>query len=117
MTKIIDKPAFYENYGDYGKEFMSEIIQLFLSEYQKDLEEIDIAITHNNAKKLDFHAHKLKSTFRNFTNPCSPGDLSYELEMMGKNNNLTNSRQIFEKLLIQTAIFISDLKEIEQEIR
>lgn len=116
MTKIIDKAKLFENYGEYGNEFIVDIINMFFEEYTKDIYGIREAIMQNDAKKLDFHAHKIKSSFKNFSNPCTPGDLSFQLEMMGKNNDLSNAAAIYQELLNQTAIFVEDLNEIKSEV-
>ena len=68
MTKIIDKAKLFENYGEYGNEFIVDIINMFFEEYTKDIYGIREAIMQNDAKKLDFHAHKIKSSFKNFSN-------------------------------------------------
>ncbi len=116
MTRIIDKALFLENLGSYGKDFLNEIIQIFFEEHQKDLEAIANAIELKNAKQLNFHAHKLKSTFRNFSNPCHPAELAYKLEIMGKEGDFSQTQEIFDELLIQTSYFINDLKEIKDEL-
>ncbi len=116
MTKIINKEKLFENFGDYGNDFIIEIIDMFLEEHIIDIEGISKAILENDAKKLDFHAHKIKSSFKNFSNPCTPGELSFQLEMMGKQNNLQNAAEVFQELLLQTSTLIDDLKEIKQEI-
>lgn len=116
MTQIINKVKLLENYGEYGNEFIIDIINMFFEEYIKDIQGIREAIMQNDAKKLDFHAHKIKSSFKNFSNPCSPGDLSFQLEMMGKNNDLSNAAAIYQELLNQTAIFVDDLNEIKKEL-
>lgn len=118
MTKIINKKTLLNNYGDYGNDFILEIIDMFFEEHIKDIEGIKQAIEMNDAKKLDFHAHKIKSSFRNFTvsEPCLPGELSYQLEMMGKKNDMSNSSAVFQELLIQTEWFINDLHEIKKDL-
>lgn len=117
MTKIINKTTLLENYGDYGNDFILDIIEMFFEEHIKDLDGIKEAIQQNDAKKLDFHAHKIKSSFRNFSNPCIPGDFAFQLEMMGKENNLEKAASIFQELLLQTDFFIEDLNEIKKELK
>ncbi len=116
MTQIINKVRLLENYGEYGNEFIVDIINMFFEEYTKDIQGMREAIIQNDAKKLDFHAHKIKSSFKNFSNPCTTGDLSFQLEMMGKNNDLSNAAAVYQELLNQTAIFIEDLNEIKKEL-
>jgi HPt (histidine-containing phosphotransfer) domain-containing protein len=117
MTKIINKSTLLENYGDYGNDFIIEIIDMFFEEHIKSIEGIKEAISTNDSKKIDFWAHKIKSSYRNFENPCLPGELSFQLEMMGKENNISNAASVFQELLIQNTIFIEDLNEIKNELK
>jgi hypothetical protein len=117
MTRIINKSKLIENYGDYGNDFIIEIIDMFFEEHIKSIEGIKDAISENNPKMVDFWAHKIKSSYRNFENPCLPGELSFQLEMMGKENDISNAASVFQELLLQNTIFIEDLNEIKNELK
>lgn len=116
MTKIIDKSALMQNYGEYGNDFLRDIINMFFEEHVKDIEGINQAIISNNPSQLDFHAHKIKSSFRNFTNPCAPAEIAYQLEMIGKSGTTQGAQPLFEQLKFLTQQFIKDLHEILNDL-
>jgi len=116
MTKIIDKAVLMQNYGEYGNDFLRDIINMFFEEHVRDLTGIDEAIENNIPSKLDFHAHKIKSSFRNFSNPCAPAEIAFQLEMIGKNGSIQGAKPLFEQLKFLTSQFVKDLEEILIEL-
>lgn len=116
MTKIIDKTILMQNYGEYGNDFLRDIINMFFEEHVKDIDGINQAIDSDNPSKLDFHAHKIKSSFRNFSNPCPPADIAYQLEIIGKSGTTQGAQPLFEQLKFLTQQFVKDLQEILSEI-
>jgi two-component system, sensor histidine kinase and response regulator len=76
---------------------LTEIVKLFSGDYPKMMAEIRDAITAGDAYRLDRAAHALKGSVANFgTGPAY--EAARRLEMMGKNNALTEGMKTFALL-------------------
>jgi len=87
---IIDKATFDELKEMSGDDFINELIDTFLEDAPKMIEEIKTAHTASNAEVFRRAAHSLKSNALTFgANQLAA--LAKELEMIGKENRLTET--------------------------
>lgn len=81
----IDKATFDELKQISGAEFISELIDTFLEDAPKLVEEIKSALNANHADSFRRAAHSLKSNAATF-GASQLAELAKELEMMGREN-------------------------------
>jgi HPt (histidine-containing phosphotransfer) domain-containing protein len=82
---------------DGDKELLIECFDEFLSDMPQTLAEIQNAIEQKNALNLDEAAHKLKGSLR-YMGAAQAADVAYQLEIMGKEQNLELSDDAFKTL-------------------
>lgn len=82
---------------DGDKELLIECFDEFLSDMPQTLAEIQSAIEQKNALRLDEAAHKLKGSLK-YMAAAQAADVAYQLEMMGKEQNLELSDDTFKTL-------------------
>jgi HPt (histidine-containing phosphotransfer) domain-containing protein len=84
---VIDRATFDELKEISGEDFINELIDTFLEDAPKLMEEMSVALDMNNAETFRRAAHSMKSNAATF----GAGQLSAvarELEMLGKENKL-----------------------------
>jgi len=84
---VIDKATFDELKEMSGAEFINELIDTFLEDAPKLIEEIKSALKENNADSFRRAAHSLKSNAATF-GASQLSALAKELEMLGKENKI-----------------------------
>jgi len=84
---VIDKTTFDELKQMSGDEFINELIDTFLEDAPKMIEEIKSGLAANNADTFRRAAHSMKSNAATFGASQLAG-LAKELEMLGKENKL-----------------------------
>ena len=85
---VIDEKTFAELKQMSGAEFINELIDTFLDDSPRLIEEMESALKINNVDSFRRAAHSLKSNAATFgANELSA--LAMELEMLGKENKLT----------------------------
>lgn len=95
-TTIIDFIAMGEHFaGD--EDILVSMIENFLVQTPLLITEIANAITVGNAKDLEVSAHTLKGNVSNFFAKTILKSLQ-ELEQMGKNNNLSEASETFQRI-------------------
>ncbi|HLO90133.1 MAG: Hpt domain-containing protein [Chloroflexota bacterium] len=79
---MVNKQEFLDTYNYFDKEILTEIIDIFLSEYPGRFEKLYKDIELRNYNDLRFDAHGLKGVVATF---CAPEakQLAYELEKAG----------------------------------
>jgi len=82
---------------DGDEELLIECFDEFLSDMPQTLAEIQSAIEQKNALNLDEAAHKLKGSLR-YMAAAQAADVAYQLEIMGKEQNLELSNDMFKTL-------------------
>ncbi|EOC99268.1 MASE3 domain-containing protein [Caldisalinibacter kiritimatiensis] len=82
---------------DNNKELLQRLLKIILKNYPNQLTSIKESINTNNSKQLHRNAHGLKGTLSNFTSGI-PYQLAYQLEVMGKNNELDKAIEIYKQL-------------------
>ena len=87
---VIDEKTFAELKQMSGAEFINELIDTFLEDSPKLIEEMESALKVNNVDTFRRAAHSLKSNAATFgANELFA--LATELEMLGKENKLTET--------------------------
>ncbi len=87
---VIDQTTFEELKQMSGEDFINELIDTFLEDAPKMIEEIKSALNANNADSFRRAAHSMKSNALTFGATQLAG-LAKELEMLGKENRLSDS--------------------------
>jgi HPt (histidine-containing phosphotransfer) domain-containing protein len=84
---VIDKTTFEELKEMSGEDFINELIDTFLEDAPKLIEEINAALHTNDADTFRRAAHSMKSNAATF-GASQLAALAKELEMLGKENRL-----------------------------
>lgn len=87
---IIDQAIFDELKQMSGADFINELIDTFLEDAPKIIEEIRSALSSNNADSFRRAAHSLKSNAATF-GASQLAALAKELEMLGKENKINEA--------------------------
>ena len=96
---VINIDELYERVaGD--EELLHEIIELFMEDYNDHLDNINQAISTNNVELLTKAAHTLKGAVATFAAEQAR-NAAFTLEKMGRNNDLSGSREANEILLVE----------------
>jgi len=104
---LIDFSLVLDNFGG-DSELLVNTINLSIKLIPQHLEKIRAAVTANDAKALEISAHTLKGSLGIYLyQPIV--STAFELEKMGRNNNLTHSQETFLSLEKQLALFLRDL--------
>ena len=90
----------WETFNEYAAILKSQF-RSFLKDYLVAgpdlLSEINDSINEGDAKKVQYHAHKFKSTSQVF-GAEEVADLAAKLEIMGKNNTIEHGHKVFMEL-------------------
>lgn len=102
FESLMDKDVKYDlsflyRVSEGDLELKHKIIKVFLNSYPQKLKEIMIAINNENYKLLKESAHSLKGAVSNF-GAETIHNMAYELELMGKNCEITKAFETFEEL-------------------
>jgi len=109
---VINKAIFDELKEMSGADFINELIDTFLEDAPKMLDEIKTAFASGNAEVFRRAAHSLKSNAATF-GADQLAVLAKELEMIGKENKLAETGDRL-KLLEETYASVRDgLKELK----
>lgn len=84
---VIDKPTFEELKEISGSDFINELIDAFLDDAPKMINEMQTALDTGDVESFRRNAHSLKSNANTF-GALELGALAKELEQMGRENNL-----------------------------
>ena len=93
----LDKAVALERLGG-DEELLKEVAALFLDEYPTIVTEIGAAIQAQNAQQVERAAHSLKGSVSNFGSDAAL-EAAYELEKMGRANDLTNAEPAYAHLV------------------
>lgn len=79
------------------EDLLKEIARLFLDEYPDSLRKLEAAISNQDSKQVEHEAHTLKGSVANF-GAVKAISSAFELEQMGRNNDLSQAVQSFQQL-------------------
>lgn len=112
---MIDKDTFNMTYGDFGKEAITEIVNIYIDEHEERLKTIKNNIEKNNLKELGENAHSLKgATASLFDNETA--DNCKKLEMKAKNNDSSGLGEIYSELEKNVLKLVDDLEQMKKEL-
>lgn len=83
---------------DGNKSLIIDCFKDFLETYPDYLKDIEAAIASGNAIMLDESAHKFKGALK-YLAAKSTAAIAFQIELMGKKNNLTHAQETFEALM------------------
>jgi len=110
---IIDRQALLERVaGDL--DLLRELIDLFLDDSFRLDDRIQKAVASKDADDLERAAHALKGTLLNFE-AKSAADIAQALETMGRNRDLTQTRNPASELQRQVQVVIAELKAMTNQ--
>ena len=112
---MIDRQKFNETFGQFDKQTVVEIIDIFLSEYAGRFEKLRKNVAGRDFEQLKFSAHSLKGVIANFMDPVTI-ELSKQLDDMAKNHLQSGLDQVYEDLERNTLLLLEEMKKIRQEL-
>jgi HPt (histidine-containing phosphotransfer) domain-containing protein len=108
---VIDEKTFAELKQMSGAEFINELIDTFLDDSPKLIEEMESALKVNNVDSFRRAAHSLKSNAATFgANELFA--LAKELEILGKENKLTETGNRLKALQESYESVLKELSEL-----
>ena len=109
---VIDKTTFAELKQMSGAEFINELVDTFLEDAPKLIEEISSALKANNADSFRRAAHSMKSNAATF-GASQLAELAKELEMLGKENKLHETGNRLRALEEAVESACNELRELK----
>jgi HPt (histidine-containing phosphotransfer) domain-containing protein len=100
---------------DDDKELLIECFDEILNSMPQTLAEIQSAIEQGNASSLDEAAHKLKGSLK-YIAAAHAADVAYQLEIMGKQQNLELSDDAFKTLIYECEKVKKFMEQYKAEI-
>jgi HPt (histidine-containing phosphotransfer) domain-containing protein len=107
-NKAFDKDELLERV-DGEKEFLAELIEIFINNIPEQLSEIQKAVDNRNSEELEKSAHKLKGAISNFGEKAA-FEAALQLEMMGRNNRLDGVEEVYNTLIKDVECLANALK-------
>jgi CheY-like chemotaxis protein len=114
LRESVDKTALLTRVGG-DAQLLHELIDLFLMECPRMMDEVRKALENQNAKTLERTAHALKGSVGNF-NINTATDAALNLERMGQSGDLSLARVAFEDLEGELAWVTPALERIGKEL-
>ncbi len=111
---VIDFVQLNENFQYYDREIITEVIDIFLDEYDDRISNLEKNIAEKDFKALAFNAHSLKSVIANYMAPKAL-ELSGRLEEKGLNHSEEGLIELFAELKDTTKEMLQELKDYLQK--
>lgn len=109
---VIEKTTFNELKQMSGDDFINELIDTFLEDAPKMITEMQTALAANNAETFRRAAHSMKSNANTF-GAGALATLAKELEMLGKEQNLSEAGSKLKALEEACASACEELKRLK----
>lgn len=106
---VFDKDEILKRF-DGEKEFLAELVEIFINDIPKQLSEIQKAVNNHNSNDLEKSAHKLKGAIANFAEKAA-FEAALKLEMMGRENRLGGVKETYDTLVNEVECLVNALKE------
>ncbi|MBN2746650.1 MAG: Hpt domain-containing protein [Bacteroidales bacterium] len=111
---MLDIHQFESTYGDFGAEMISEIIDIYLAEYDQRFD-----LMANNIRDLDFkslgaNAHSFKGATAVLYD-AEVAELARQLEYKGKEENADGLMDLFTQLRAEADKLIVQLKQLKKK--
>ncbi len=108
-NRTFDKDEILEKF-DGDKEFIAELVEIFINDAPEQLSEIKEAVGNLNSEDLQKSAHKLKGAIANFEQKAA-FETALKIEMMGRNNRLEGAEDAYGTLAGEVGYLMDALKE------
>ncbi len=108
-NRVFDKDEILKKF-DGDKEFLAELVVVFINDIPEQLSGIKEAVNNQNSKELVKTAHKLKGSVANFEENAA-FEAALKLEMMGRENRLDGVKDAYDILVKEVAYLANALKE------
>ena len=95
---------------DNDKEFLKELVEIFINDAPEHMSEIKEAVDSRNSEALVKSAHKLKGAVANFGKNATT-HTAFKLETMGKENNLDGVEGVYDTMVKNIESLVNALKE------
>jgi len=108
----IDTPVDFSaalRWVDDDRELLTELIEIFLEDCPKRLQELDQAVKEGNANGVRQAAHSLKGMVAGF-NARSAQGLANDMEDLGKTDDVSKTSDLLSALLLEFARVMHHLK-------
>ncbi len=109
-NRTLDKDELLKRF-DGEKEFLAELVDIFINDSPEQLSEIQKAVDNRNGKDLEKSAHKLKGAIANFEQKAA-FEAALKIEMMGKENRLDGVEEAYGTLVKEVECLVDALKEV-----
>ena len=114
---MIDRKMFNDNFGSFDKDFKIELIETYLSEYQKEFSKFRHIVVQKDFQNLAFAACNLRGIASYFGDPVVT-EQSRRIETITRNNNKIEEglEILFNELEISHGLMVEELKQIKEEL-
>jgi len=111
---FLDSKALCDHFsGD--EELIVDLIDFFEDSYHDTLNPLKVALASQSYSDIEFHAHTLKGMIANFFSKDLKEYASI-LESQGKDKQLENPDDLFEKLKVGIPVLIEELKHFSKTL-
>lgn len=94
------------------EEIFNELREDFFQAYREMIDDVLVAASEEDAKKLEISAHTLKGVLSTFCSEAAR-EQAFSLEKMGKGGILTNARAESDQLATLVEELVADLKKFD----
>jgi two-component system sensor histidine kinase/response regulator len=112
---VVDREALLAAF-DNDPEFLSEVVEMFVSDYPPMLASLGKAIADQDPETLGRMGHSLKGMLRNF-HADSLSEIAYQLEILGNKGHFDEADRHFSDLTRQMPVFEAALKQLLSDLR
>jgi HPt (histidine-containing phosphotransfer) domain-containing protein len=110
VTEVVDKSLLLNAFdGDWS--FLEEVVEVFLSDYPRLLDDLHRAHKEGDSDLLMRSGHSLKGMLINFQ-ADSAAEIAFEIEKMGKSKNFEEVRTKIEEMTVR----ITEVDKMLQDI-
>ncbi len=108
-NRIFDEDETLKRF-DGEKEFLAELVEIFVNDTSEQFAEIKKAVDDRNVKDLEKSSHKFKGAISNFGKKAA-FETALKLEMMGRSNKLDRVEEVYDTLVKEVEYLVNALKE------
>lgn len=111
---MIDKAVFASNYEIFDKEIVSEIINIYITEYPDRMAKLEEVINSGDMDQIYKNAHSLKGVTANFFDKESE-DLARTIEEKGRAGDGSGLNDLYKQLKTSTDKLVIELEELKKD--
>ncbi len=108
-NRAFDKDEVLKRF-DEDKDFLSELVEIFINDAPEQLSEIQKAVDSHNDEEIQKSAHKLKGAISNFEEK-EAYEVALKIETMGRNNRLDGVEEAYDTLVKEVEYLLNALRE------